>query len=93
MALIKAKNIKSWECWSSDCYLRFHFSTLICSYLKLSWISLHFYNFSGATTIRLEMPSHMQNSLIFHYNLKFYGKETDNYEGISLKRFVMQVII
>ena len=48
--------------------------------------------FSGATTIRLEMPSHMQNSLIFHYNLKFYGKETDNYEGISLKRFVMQVI-
>ena len=49
--------------------------------------------FSGATTIRLEMPSHMQNSLIFHYNLKFYGKETDNYEGISLKRFVMQVIL
>jgi hypothetical protein len=38
------------------------------------------------------MPSHMQNSLIFHYNLKFYGKDTDNYEGISLKRFVMQVI-
>jgi hypothetical protein len=33
----------------------------------------------------------MQNSLIFHYNLKFYGKDTDNYEGISLKRFVMQV--
>ena len=47
--------------------------------------------FSGATTIRLEMPGHMQNSLIFHYNLKFYGKDTDNYEGISLKRFVMQV--
>jgi len=45
---------------------------------------------TGATTIRLEMPSHMQNSLIFHYNLKFYGKDTDNYEGISLKRFVMQ---
>ena len=37
------------------------------------------------------MPGHMQNSLIFHYNLKFYGKDTDNYEGISLKRFVMQV--
>ena len=33
----------------------------------------------------------MQNSLIFHYNLKFYGKDTDNFEGISLKRFVMQV--
>ena len=46
---------------------------------------------SGAATIRLEMPSHMQNSLIFHYNLKFYGDDTDNYDGISLKRFVMQV--
>ena len=47
--------------------------------------------FLGAATIRLEMPSHMQNSLIFHYNLKFYGNDTDNYDGISLKRFVMQV--
>ena len=45
----------------------------------------------GAATIRLEMPSHMQNSLIFHYNLKFYGNDTDNYDGVSLKRFVMQV--
>ncbi len=45
----------------------------------------------GAATIRLEMPSHMENSLIFHYNLKFYGDDKDNYEGISLKRFVMQV--
>ena len=52
-------------------------------------MAIHF--LLGATTIRLEMPSHMQNSLIFHYNLKFYGKDTDNYEGISLKRFVMQV--
>lgn len=48
---------------------------------------------TGATTIRLEMPSHMQNSLIFHYNLKFYGKDTDNYDGISLKRFVMQSVV
>ncbi len=45
----------------------------------------------GAATIRLEMPAHMENSLIFHYNLKFYGDDKDNYEGISLKRFVMQV--
>ena len=49
------------------------------------------YSNLGAATIRLEMPSHMQNSLIFHYNLKFYGNDTDNYDGISLKRFVMQV--
>ena len=43
--------------------------------------------------LRLEMPDTMQDSLIFHYNLKFYGDDKDNYEGVSLKRFVMQVII
>merc|ERR1712038_1533533 len=48
---------------------------------------------TGAATIRLEMPSHMQNSLIFHYNLKFYGNDTDNYDGVSLKRFVMQSVV
>ena len=37
------------------------------------------------------MPTHMQSSLIFHYNLKFYDNDGDTYEGISLKRFVMQV--
>ena len=37
------------------------------------------------------MPLHMQSALIFHYNLKFYNKDADNFEGVSLKRFVMQV--
>lgn len=37
------------------------------------------------------MPSHMQGSLIFHYNLKFYDSDGDSFEGVSLKRFVMQV--
>ena len=46
---------------------------------------------SGAATVRLEMPVDMQSALIFHYNLKFYNKDTDNFEGTSLKRFVMQV--
>ena len=41
---------------------------------------------SGAATIRIEMPGHMENSLIFHYNLKFYGNDKDSYEGVSLKR-------
>ncbi len=54
-----------------------------------TYLDLFFY--PGAATIRLEMPGHMQNSLIFHYNLKFYGDDKDNYEGVSLKRFVMQV--
>ena len=38
------------------------------------------------------MPIQMQSALIFHYNLKFYNKDADNFEGISLKRFVMQVL-
>ena len=46
---------------------------------------------SGACTVRLEMPLDMQSALIFHYNLKFYNNDTDNYDGVSLKRFVMQV--
>ena len=46
------------------------------------------YPFSGAATIRIEMPAHMENSLIFHYNLKFYGNDKDSYEGVSLKRCV-----
>ena len=41
--------------------------------------------------MRLEMPVDMQSALIFHYNLKFYNNDTDNYDGVSLKRFVMQV--
>lgn len=48
---------------------------------------------TGACTIRLEMPFDMQSALIFHYNLKFYNNDTDNYEGVSLKRFVMQSVV
>jgi hypothetical protein len=46
---------------------------------------------AGAVTIQIEMPRQMENSLIFHYNLKFYGDDKDNYEGTALKRYVMQV--
>jgi len=48
---------------------------------------------TGAATVRLEMPLHMQSALIFHYNLKFYNKDSDNFEGVSLKRFVMQSVV
>jgi hypothetical protein len=37
------------------------------------------------------MPANMQSSLIFHYNLKFFENDADHFEGVSLKRFVMQV--
>lgn len=47
--------------------------------------------FVGAATVRIAMPSNMQSSLIFHYNLKFYDSDGDSYDGVSLKRFVMQV--
>lgn len=46
---------------------------------------------SGAATVRIAMPANMQSTLIFHYNLKFYDSDGDNYDGVSLKRFVMQV--
>ena len=50
----------------------FNFSNRRVCYCSTSilHISLNQINtiFSGAATIRLEMPSHMQNSLIFHYN-------------------------
>lgn len=39
------------------------------------------------------MPAHMQGTLIFHYNLKFYDSDGDSFDGVSLKRFVMQVNI
>ncbi|KAG8227362.1 hypothetical protein J437_LFUL003351 [Ladona fulva] len=48
---------------------------------------------TGAATIRIAMPPHMQSSLIFHYNLKSCDSESDTYDGVSLKRFVMQSVV
>lgn len=48
---------------------------------------------TGAATIRIGMPSHMQSSLIFHYNLKLYDSDKDQYDSVSLKRFVMQSVV
>ncbi|XP_067003178.1 hillarin [Anabrus simplex] len=48
---------------------------------------------TGAATVRIAMPSHMQSSLIFHYNLKFYDSDGDSFDGVSLKRFVMQSVV
>nr|CAI5848459.1 unnamed protein product [Callosobruchus analis] len=48
---------------------------------------------TGAATVRIAMPAHMQGSLIFHYNLKFYDSDSDSFEGVSLKRFVMQSVV
>ncbi|KAJ6642775.1 Hillarin [Pseudolycoriella hygida] len=48
---------------------------------------------TGAATVQIAMPSDMQSCLIFHYNLKFYDSEDDSYDGVSLKRFVMQSVI
>lgn len=47
---------------------------------------------SGATTIKIGMPTHMVPSLIFHFNLKYYDSDLETYEGVSLKRFVMQSV-
>ncbi|XP_046920221.2 peptidase hillarin [Dermatophagoides farinae] len=56
---------------------------------------------SGAVTVRIGMPSYMTPSLIFHYNLKLIenyatgirnDNGTDTYDGVVLKRFVMQTV-
>ncbi|OTF83220.1 Hillarin-like protein [Euroglyphus maynei] len=56
---------------------------------------------SGAVTVRIGMPSYMTPSLIFHYNLKLIenystgirnDNGTDTYDGVVLKRFVMQSV-
>lgn len=52
---------------------------------------IHKCTISGAATVRIAIPTNMQSNLIFHYNLKFYESEGDTYDGVSLKRFVMQV--
>ncbi|XP_066158165.1 hillarin [Euwallacea fornicatus] len=48
---------------------------------------------TGAATVKIAMPSHMQGTLIFHYNLKFYDSDGDTFESVSLKRFVMQSVV
>ncbi|KAJ8924101.1 hypothetical protein NQ315_006883 [Exocentrus adspersus] len=48
---------------------------------------------TGAATVRIAMPAHMQGTLIFHYNLKFYDSDGDSFDGVSLKRFVMQSVV
>lgn len=47
---------------------------------------------SGATTIKIGMPTHLIPSLIFHYNLKYFDSDKEDFDGISLKRFVMQSV-
>lgn len=54
--------------------------------------SVLYTNSSGATTIRIGMPTHMIPKLIFHYNLKYFNSDEEHYDGISLKRFVMQTV-
>lgn len=47
---------------------------------------------SGAATVRIAMPTTLAPNLIFHYNLKFYDRDVDHHDGVSLKRFVMQSV-
>ncbi|KAI1280830.1 Kyphoscoliosis peptidase [Halotydeus destructor] len=47
---------------------------------------------SGAANVKIGMPANLAPNLIFHYNLKFYDKDTDSHDGYSLKRFVMQSV-
>ncbi|CAD6192087.1 unnamed protein product [Caenorhabditis auriculariae] len=46
---------------------------------------------TGAATVSIRLPSN-GDSLIFHYNLKFFDSEETTINGLSLKRFVMQSV-
>ncbi|VDD88292.1 unnamed protein product [Enterobius vermicularis] len=48
---------------------------------------------SGAATISVSMCREALDTLIFHYNLKFYDGEETELNGYSLKRFVMQSVV
>ncbi|CAD5211670.1 unnamed protein product [Bursaphelenchus okinawaensis] len=45
---------------------------------------------SGAATITIDMDKESANTLIFHYNLRFYDSDQSEIDGYNLKRFVMQ---
>lgn len=46
---------------------------------------------TGAASISIRLPP-KGDSLIFHYNLKFFDSEENTISGMSLKRFVMQSV-
>lgn len=48
---------------------------------------------TGAATVAINMSPEAISSLIFHYNLRFYHNEEQTFNGISLKRFVMQSVV
>uniref|UniRef100_F1KWC6 Kyphoscoliosis peptidase n=2 Tax=Ascaris TaxID=6251 RepID=F1KWC6_ASCSU len=48
---------------------------------------------SGAATVSINMCNEALDSLIFHYNLKFYDGDDSELNGYSLKRFVMQSVV
>lgn len=47
----------------------------------------------GAVALKILMPPHLVHSLVFHYNLKFEGSDADEFEGTSMRRFVMQTVV
>ncbi|KJH44272.1 hypothetical protein DICVIV_09695 [Dictyocaulus viviparus] len=47
---------------------------------------------TGATSVAIKLPDKSGDSLIFHYNLRFFDSEENVINGLSLKRFVMQSV-
>ncbi|KHJ87475.1 hypothetical protein OESDEN_12753, partial [Oesophagostomum dentatum] len=47
---------------------------------------------TGATSVAIRLPEKTGDTLIFHYNLKFFDSEENTVNGLSLKRFVMQSV-
>lgn len=48
---------------------------------------------TGAATVAINMSPDAISSLIFHYNLRFYDGDESEFNGMNLKRFVMQSVV
>uniref|UniRef100_A0A914W6V1 LIM zinc-binding domain-containing protein n=1 Tax=Plectus sambesii TaxID=2011161 RepID=A0A914W6V1_9BILA len=48
---------------------------------------------TGAATVAINMSPDAIGSLIFHYNLRFYDGDESEFNGMNLKRFVMQSVV
>lgn len=48
---------------------------------------------TGAATVAINMTPEAISNLIFHYNLRFYNNEEQEFNKVNLKRFVMQSVV
>lgn len=48
---------------------------------------------TGAVTLNILMPPYLVAHLVFHYNLRMLDSERDEYDGVNMRRYVMQTLV